>query len=150
MLGRWGSRCWTSTKAMPVSAGMCWRKFLNASRPPAEAPMPTVKKSGGATDVPRFARLALPLDGFGRGLPRADVRASLLMLHDPMRRPLSQLRLLVPGAAGTAGARTIVHASARRCAVAPRSVRGSDGCLDQAPISRVGQSFRRPAQALVA
>ena len=37
-----GSRCWTMTNAMPLSAGTCRRNCSNASSPPAEAPMPTM------------------------------------------------------------------------------------------------------------
>src|SRR5262245_60608978 len=44
MLSRLGSRCCTSTKAMPVSLGRWERSFVNASRPPAEAPTPTIGK----------------------------------------------------------------------------------------------------------
>src|SRR5262245_1520825 len=39
-----GSRCWTKTKAMPVRWGRCRRSSRNASRPPAEAPTPTMGK----------------------------------------------------------------------------------------------------------
>src|ERR1700719_698459 len=38
-----GSRCWTSTKAKPVSAGRLPSSSRNASSPPAEAPMPTTE-----------------------------------------------------------------------------------------------------------
>lgn len=39
-----GDRCWTTTKAMPVSVvgGMASKKASNAAKPPAEAPMPTM------------------------------------------------------------------------------------------------------------
>src|SRR2546428_909967 len=40
-----GSRCGMSTKAMPLLSGMAPRNFLNALRPPAEAPMPTTANS---------------------------------------------------------------------------------------------------------
>lgn len=39
-----GSRCWTSTKAMPVSVGRCLTRRVKASNPPAEAPTPTMGK----------------------------------------------------------------------------------------------------------
>ena len=35
-----------STKAAPVSDGIAAKNFLNASRPPADAPMPTIGKRG--------------------------------------------------------------------------------------------------------
>src|SRR5437879_8945121 len=36
-----GSKCWMSTNAMPVSVESSLKSWLNASSPPAEAPMPT-------------------------------------------------------------------------------------------------------------
>ena len=42
-----GSRCWTTTKANPDAAGTCRKKSSSASRPPAEAPMPTTGKREG-------------------------------------------------------------------------------------------------------
>src|SRR5579872_4270639 len=44
-----GSRCGIRTKAIPLSAGMWAKNFLNASSPPAEAAMPTTGNSA-ATD----------------------------------------------------------------------------------------------------
>ena len=38
-----GSRCCTTTKAMPLSAGMFAKNVVKASSPPAEAPMPTIR-----------------------------------------------------------------------------------------------------------
>src|SRR5690348_18237191 len=51
-----GSRCCTTTKAIPVSPGKASRSWLTASRPPADAPMPTTAKApassaGTARDV---------------------------------------------------------------------------------------------------
>src|SRR5207237_4290252 len=48
-----GSRCCTSTKPMPVLSGRAERSWLTASRPPAEAPMPTMGKgsSPGRTSL---------------------------------------------------------------------------------------------------
>src|SRR5204862_536000 len=37
-----GSKCCTSTNPMPVSSGRCCSKCVHASRPPADAPMPTI------------------------------------------------------------------------------------------------------------
>ena len=42
MLAWVGSRCTTRMKAMPVFRGMFAKKRSQASRPPAEAPMPTM------------------------------------------------------------------------------------------------------------
>src|ERR1051326_3826936 len=47
MLSCFGSRCWTSTKAIPVSVGRAFRSSVNASRPPAEAPTPTIGNPSG-------------------------------------------------------------------------------------------------------
>lgn len=47
-----GARCWTSTNAMPVSAGRAWSRCLKASRPPADAPMPTIGKESSAFSLP--------------------------------------------------------------------------------------------------
>ena len=45
MLSWLGSRCCTMMKAMPLGAGSASRSFLQASRPPAEAPIATIGKS---------------------------------------------------------------------------------------------------------
>ena len=67
-----GSRCCTNTNAMPVSSGSARRSWVKASRPPAEAPIPTTGKRGAdATSCPRCC---LP-----RGdPPRVDARAVVL------------------------------------------------------------------------
>ena len=43
-----GSRCWTTTKAKPLSAGTCRKNRSSASSPPAEAPIPTMGTRGTA------------------------------------------------------------------------------------------------------
>ena len=58
-----GSRCWISTKAMPLLAGKASKNFLKASRPPAEAPSATTGKS----TLARFGN-ARPF-GCGRAWP---------------------------------------------------------------------------------
>src|SRR5438445_9097327 len=50
-----GSRCWTRTNAMPLSNGRCDSIVVQASRPPADAPIPTTGKTSG--------RVALSEDG---------------------------------------------------------------------------------------
>ena len=40
-----GSRCCTMTKAMPLSGGILLKNCSRASNPPAEAPIPTMRKS---------------------------------------------------------------------------------------------------------
>src|SRR5579862_6069893 len=42
MLSWSGSRCWMTTKAGPGSGGRCPSSFVRASRPPPEAPIPTM------------------------------------------------------------------------------------------------------------
>lgn len=52
-----GSRCWTMTKAKRVSAGTLRKNKSSASRPPAEAPIPTIGQ--------RVSTLSWPSDGSG-------------------------------------------------------------------------------------
>lgn len=40
-----GSRCAMKTKATPVSGGKCETNWVNASRPPADAPIPTMRQA---------------------------------------------------------------------------------------------------------
>ena len=49
-----GCKCWTSTYAIPENSGMAFNNFLNASKPPAEAPIPTTGKA--LVDLVRPAR----------------------------------------------------------------------------------------------
>ena len=60
-LCRVGSRCWMTTKAMPLSAGTAPNSFSSASRPPADAPTPTMTKAlspaGGSLYVCRLRPL---------------------------------------------------------------------------------------------
>jgi len=46
-----GERCWTTTKAIPVSSGMPLNRCSSASRPPADAPMPTTWLGGASAAV---------------------------------------------------------------------------------------------------
>ena len=57
-----GSRCCTSTKAIPASGGSPLSNCTNASNPPAEAPIPATGKFGG-----RFAPKPLACGPRGRG-----------------------------------------------------------------------------------
>src|SRR3990172_2998537 len=41
-----GARCWTTTKLKPVSLGNAASNWRKASRPPADAPMPTTQNDG--------------------------------------------------------------------------------------------------------
>src|SRR5207249_1841075 len=62
MLGYFGSRCWTSTKAIAASSDRCASNSENASKPPAEAPMPTIANLSpdgwGTATRPRAGRVA--------------------------------------------------------------------------------------------
>src|SRR2546428_4174673 len=85
MLGDFGSRCWTSTKAIVASSDRCASNSENASSPPAEAPMPTIGKlslagRGAATltragEVALCSRVALLIGEWGAGgrAPRLPV-----------------------------------------------------------------------------
>jgi len=44
MLGWVGSRCWMTTKPIPLSGGMADKSSPKAASPPAEAPIPTIGK----------------------------------------------------------------------------------------------------------
>jgi hypothetical protein len=57
-LGLSGGRCWMTTKAIPLSAGVALKKVESASRPPAEAPTPTIGKE-------RLARCSDPTGAAG-------------------------------------------------------------------------------------
>src|SRR5215472_6325366 len=63
-----GSRCWISTKAIPVSAGRFLMSSVNASMPPADAPMAAIRNLlAGSTRVFGFdGVLSERLRGVGR------------------------------------------------------------------------------------
>ncbi len=62
MLSWLGSRCWTMTNAMPVGARARDSISRRASRPPAEAPMPTTGPvKAGAAPRRRSGRRRMPL-----------------------------------------------------------------------------------------
>src|SRR6516165_1695061 len=77
MLAWVGARCWTRTKAMPVSTGRACSICVKASSPPAEAPTPTTGKDrvssrGPASSVPELA--AGGVDPGSAGIGSADLR----------------------------------------------------------------------------
>jgi hypothetical protein len=41
-----GDKCWITTNAIPLSAGIASKKLPSASKPPADAPRPTTKEGG--------------------------------------------------------------------------------------------------------
>src|SRR5262245_20841546 len=49
MLRKSGDRCCTTTKAIPGFEGRCAKNFSSDSRPPADAPMPTIEKRSGCS-----------------------------------------------------------------------------------------------------
>ena len=79
MLSCVGSRCCTRMNAMPVSAAEPPEACVQASRPPAEAPMPTTGKSADATGGSR-AGMARAL-GRGRAV---FAMAQTIFWHLPM------------------------------------------------------------------
>src|SRR5271166_3949607 len=80
-LSWFGSRCWTSTKAMPLFAGIALKNFLNASSPPAEAPSPTTVHSGAA----RRSSLPGGFDVFGREREGVFREGSEWPVAEPLR-----------------------------------------------------------------
>ena len=93
-----GSRCGTSTKAMPLSDGTAPKNFLKASSPPADAPMPT-------TGIPARSGLLAVRSGSGRwrrynGAALAGVAilvAEARILASFLSQPWSQLVSIGPG-----------------------------------------------------
>src|SRR5262249_41188843 len=64
MLAWWGARCWITTNAKPLSTGTREKNFSKASRPPADAPIPTMGTTP-PTDGGPFS--CLPLDSGAGG-----------------------------------------------------------------------------------
>src|SRR6476661_2592764 len=94
-----GSRCCTSTKAILVSVGRCVSNCVNASRPPAEAPMPTIGNAAGGCSASRSEAAGFGLD---RSADRLDGTFALLlvalaggltMITDSVRGGLTSLLL---------------------------------------------------------
>src|SRR5690348_5297083 len=101
--GNWlacvGSRCWTRTKAIPVLDGKCSSSCENASRPPAEAPAPTMGKAfpGRGDGFPSLvdprlvresgnAEAGFAMGGAGaawRTFLRGDLRSLFFAIPDP-------------------------------------------------------------------
>ena len=77
MLAWLGSKCWISTKAISVSGDRPVKKSLNASRPPADAPIATMGKEPFGAGA--FTRLGSFFGG-GCGLDRRDFIFARLML----------------------------------------------------------------------
>src|SRR5882762_9918588 len=113
MLGYFRSRCWTSTKAIAASNDRFASNSENASKPPAEAPMPTIGKvsldGGGTATLPRAGKVELcsrvtlfiaeggaggrapPLPEAERGY-RDDLLIATLVSRRPARRTSSPHR----------------------------------------------------------
>src|SRR6185437_15683097 len=58
MLSWVGSRCWTKMKAMTLLTRRLSTSFLHVSRPPADAPIPTIRKSSRPCGGPRTGAAA--------------------------------------------------------------------------------------------
>src|SRR5262245_15551981 len=67
MLAWVGARCWTRTKAIPVSTGSARSICVKASSPPAEAPMPTIGKDGVSSRGPASSAGELAAGGVDLG-----------------------------------------------------------------------------------
>src|SRR6516165_4035671 len=63
MLAWVGARCWTRTKAMPVSTGRACSICVKASSPPAEAPTPTTGKDRVSSRGPASSAAELAAEG---------------------------------------------------------------------------------------
>src|SRR6185295_4499304 len=93
------SRCWIRTKAIPVVDGRCSKSCENASRPPAEAPTPTMGKAfprRGGIREPGMTEPAFATEGAGAGLPavlRGVLRGCLPPLFFAIPDPSRELRL---------------------------------------------------------
>src|SRR5687767_7156449 len=100
-----GDRCWTMTNAIPVSVGSSENRCSSDSRPPADAPIPTMREGpvGASTSIGTrpAARSAPNADGSGSRLPTRPCRYRTVAVGTVSRaRPLES-----HGAAG-AGARS--------------------------------------------
>jgi hypothetical protein len=63
--------------AMPVSAGVAVKKALKAAKPPAEAPMPTIKPTSLASELVCVGALPPPLEGPDRPFSEVSLPRSL-------------------------------------------------------------------------
>src|SRR5256712_4516315 len=112
MLGYFGSRCWTSTKAIAASTDRCASNSENASSPPAEAPMPTIGNAsldglGAATPprtggVARCSRVALLIVEGG-------VEGRAPRLREAERRPRGDLFIAALHARGLLAQTQLLH-----------------------------------------
>jgi len=79
-----GSRCCTSTNPMPVFGGRAASNWVNASSPPAEAPMPTIGNNAplpGSSRLSAIVRRRLRLSGSSRTLLLRAASASRASRH---------------------------------------------------------------------
>ncbi len=129
-----GDRCRTTTKAMPQSLGICRNNVQIASRPPADAPMPTTGKS-------RWLGLSAGFWGEA-GCLRDDFMDGAL--YRPGRSALSNIIGRVCG--GIIGRRHVIETSAceGKCDPAAyvtqtfcRPMFGATGQLPAKPLSRL-------------
>jgi hypothetical protein len=105
LLSWWGDRCRTTTKAIPLSAGIVSKKRCRAARPPAEAPMPTTGKvselfsSGG-----RSASGSVGIDGSDdMKTPRRMLTSTLRIATAGRRFAYARASLLPTGRCRPAG-----------------------------------------------
>src|SRR5664279_2896148 len=110
MLSCFGSRCCTSTKASPVSSGSAPSNCVNASNPPADAPIPTMGKDWllaraafarravvaglSSAAVARFTFPAVVFRGtvFFKAMPADDAEAFHLYQSRLRRVPLNRAK----------------------------------------------------------
>src|SRR2546428_13287759 len=124
MLSCLADRCWTRTKAMPVSEGRLRSSWLRASSPPAEAPTPTTgNRFRGACTSVGFTASGWPLVGelatcgvsFGRaGFGRSPFGRDVGLRFDGGARPLLPMVPLVEDTPRRGGCLASVAARAER------------------------------------
>jgi hypothetical protein len=89
-LGWVGSRCATTTKAIPVSAGIAPKNLLRASRPPADEPSPTMMgtASGTSGGVARASRVVGPACVVREPVPTARFLVTFRRLMTAIPAPI--------------------------------------------------------------
>ena len=105
-----GSRCWTSTNAMPLVEGSALKNFVSASRPPADEPRPTIARSTGRAGSGAPPEGSWPASGPAGRARRADAPGfATVFCFEPRR--------------GRAAARTRVLARSANRLIASRAAR---------------------------
>src|ERR1700738_5375841 len=97
MLSRLGGRWVTTTKPMPLSAGVDLKKRSSASTPPAEAPMPTIGRLGITAVLRVLLQLLLTADRSVVTRRFCDKKLRAAYSAEPRAAPSLQRRSDAPG-----------------------------------------------------